>query len=316
MLVCPACGSFVFVRDLNELSGQAQAATTAGDLVTAITLWRKAMTLLPPDTEQYQGVAATVTSLGQRIDAGEGKRAGGGPRRKGLLGFLATAGTVALSFLGKIKLLLLGLTKAPVFLSMLLSMGVYWTIFGWKFAVGVVLCIYVHEMGHVVALTRYGLPASAPMFIPGLGALIRLKQTPANPREDARMGLAGPEYGLYASVACMLAGFWLHADSLLAIAKVSAWINLFNLVPFSSLDGGRGFRALGTPGRLLIVALFGAAWVVSHDGLLVLLVAVGIGRTLMEYQRPVPTSIDVLWRFAALIVALGAVSMLPVKVNI
>src|SRR5207302_3963478 len=97
----------------------------------------------------------------------------------------------ALFLLTKGKLLLLGLTKATTFFSMLLSLGVYWAAWGWKFALGLVLSIYIHEMGHVFALRRLGFKASAPMFIPGLGALIRLRQHPANPREDAEIGLAG-----------------------------------------------------------------------------------------------------------------------------
>src|SRR5439155_143942 len=83
---------------------------------------------------------------------------------------------------------LLGLTKASTLFTMLLSAGVYWAAWGWKFALGVVLSIYVHEMGHVQALQRYGIKATAPMFIPGVGAVVRLKQYPASPR-DARVGL-------------------------------------------------------------------------------------------------------------------------------
>jgi Zn-dependent protease len=79
---------------------------------------------------------------------------------------------VVLSFiLTKGKLLLLGLTKGPTFLSMLLSVGVYWTAWGWRFAVGVVESIYVHAMGHVAMLRRFGIPATAPMFIPGFGGM-------------------------------------------------------------------------------------------------------------------------------------------------
>jgi len=84
---------------------------------------------------------------------------------------------------------------------LLLSASLYWTIWGWKFALGVVLSIYIHEMGHVQALQRYGIKATAPMFIPGLGAVIRLKQYPADAREDARVGLAGPLWGLGALAA-------------------------------------------------------------------------------------------------------------------
>ena len=69
---------------------------------------------------------------------------------------------------------------------MLLSLGVYWTAFGWKFALGLVLSIYVHEMGHVAMLRRYGIKSTAPMFIPGLGAMVRMKQYPHSQDQKAR----------------------------------------------------------------------------------------------------------------------------------
>jgi len=72
--------------------------------------------------------------------------------------------------------------------------------FGWPLALGLVLSIYIHEMGHVVALMRYGVKATAPMFIPGVGAIIRLQQSLGDPRQDARCGLAGPLWGLGAAL--------------------------------------------------------------------------------------------------------------------
>ena len=173
--------------------------------------------------------------------------------------------------LTKAKLLLFGLTKAGTLLSMLLSAGVYWTIWGWKFAFGVVLSIYVHEMGHVQALQRYGIKATAPMFIPGIGAVIRLKQYPAEPREDARVGLAGPLWGLGAALAAYTMyratgiGVWG------AIAHFGAWVNLFNLVPVWQLDGARGFRSLARYQRWMAVAVIAVMWVATSEGLLVLL---------------------------------------------
>ena len=101
----------------------------------------------------------------------------------------------ALFLLGKGKVLLVGLTQAKTFLSMAVALAVYASVYGWKFALGLIVSIYIHEMGHVVWLRRYGIAATAPMFIPGLGALVRLKQYPANPAEDARVGLAGPIWG-------------------------------------------------------------------------------------------------------------------------
>jgi Zn-dependent protease len=105
------------------------------------------------------------------------------------------------------KLLLIGLTKLPTLFSMLLYSR-FGSSGGAAFGVGLVACIYVHEVGHVAALRRYGIAASAPMFVPGLGAFVRLKQYPSDAHEDARTGLAGPLWGLGASLAAALAGHW------------------------------------------------------------------------------------------------------------
>src|SRR5206468_952877 len=75
----------------------------------------------------------------------------------------------------------------------------------WKFALGLVASIYVHEMGHVAALLKYGVRASAPMFIPGLGAVIRMKQALGDPQQEARVGLAGPAWGVGAALAAYAA---------------------------------------------------------------------------------------------------------------
>jgi Zn-dependent protease len=99
---------------------------------------------------------------------------------------------VILGLLGKGKVLLVGLAQAKTFLSMGIALAVYASFYGWRFGLGLIASIYVHEMGHVVWLRRYGIAATAPMFIPGFGAFVRLKQHPATVGEDARVGLAGP----------------------------------------------------------------------------------------------------------------------------
>jgi Zn-dependent protease len=173
--------------------------------------------------------------------------------------------------LWKFKALVLGLTKGTTLFSMLLSLGVYWTAWSWKFALGLVLSIYVHEMGHVIALRRYGFKSTAPMFIPGLGAIVRLQQQVVNPREDADIGLAGPIYGLGAALVAL--GLWLAtAQPIFAtIAGVGAWLNLLNLIPIRPLDGGRGFHAMSARQKLLAAATVGAAYCFTEDGLLILI---------------------------------------------
>jgi len=157
---------------------------------------------------------------------------------------------------------------------MLLSLGAYWTVWGWRFALGLVLSIYIHEMGHVIALRRYGFRATAPMFVPGLGALIRLQQRVVNPREDAEIGLAGPIYGLGAAVFALLLWWGTGEPIFAAIAGVGAWINLFNLLPISSLDGGRGFHAMTRVQKLIAAVTVAAAWYFTDDGLLIILALV------------------------------------------
>jgi Zn-dependent protease len=178
---------------------------------------------------------------------------------------------VLLLALTKGKLLLLGLTKISTLLSMLAMFGAYWIAYGWPFAAGLVLSIYVHEMGHVIALRRYNIAATAPMFIPFFGAFVRMKQYPASVVEDSRVGLAGPIYGLGAAVFAWLMGLLTGAPIWFAIARIGAWINLFNLIPIWQLDGGRGFRALTRKQRGIALAIALAMWAVTEQTMLLLI---------------------------------------------
>lgn len=321
LLSCPSCGRLVHGDELRRLAAAAEAAGESGDQRAALVAWRRALELLPPASRQAAAVAEKVEALSRRVDESGG---GSGRERqerpawaKGggaivALGLLAWKFKFVLGFvLTKGKVLLLGLTKAGTLFSMLLSAGLYWTLWGWQFAFGLVLAIYVHEMGHVAALHRFGIRATAPMFIPGLGAVVRLKQYPASPREDARVGLAGPIWGLGA----VLAAYGLHLatgwDSLAAIARFSAWINLFNLLPVWQLDGGRGFRALSRSGRWWVVAAIGAMWFLTEEGLLALLLLAG-GLRAATGSAPEESDRTSLWQFTALIVALSWLSTIPV----
>ncbi len=218
---------------------------------------------------------------------------------------------LAVLALTKAKFLLLGLTKASTFLSMFLSMGVYWAAFGWKFALGLVLSIYVHEMGHVASLLRYGVKASPPLFVPGLGAMVRLRQSFTSPREDARVGLAGPLWGLGAAVFCYAVFLATQWPIWAAIARLGAWINLFNLLPLWQLDGGRAFRALTRSQRWLATAAIAAAWSATAEGLLILLLLVAAVRTATDTPAKEPDRIALI-QYVALVAALSALTLIPV----
>jgi Zn-dependent protease len=234
-------------------------------------------------------------------------------KRLGEVGVLGAAlwkfKTIGLLVLAKGKLLLLGLTKLSTLGSMLLSMGLYWSLYGWKFAAGLVLSIYVHEMGHVAALARYGIPATPPMFIPGFGAVVRMKAYPASPSEDARVGLAGPLWGLGAALAALGMHRLTGSGVWGAIAQTGAWINLFNLIPIWQLDGGRGFHALTRQHRGLVVGATLILWILTSETLL-LVIALAAGYRLFTKDYPEEPDRVALFQFVGLLGALSVVSLI------
>ena len=118
------------------------------------------------------------------------------------------------------------------------AFGGYALIWGWKFALGVVLLIFVHEMGHCLEATRERLNPSWPVFIPFLGAYV--KHTRGNPWQTARVAIAGPILGGVGALACYVVGRADGSDLLVALAYFGFVLNLFNLLPFGILDGGVG----------------------------------------------------------------------------
>jgi Zn-dependent protease len=166
------------------------------------------------------------------------KRAGG-----------VAAGVVALvaKFAAQLKLVLLALPKLKLLTTAgtaLVSVAAYSLLWGWSFAVGFVVLLFVHEMGHVVQLRREGIRASTPMFIPFLGAVIAARSLGENALAEARVGLAGPVLGSLGALACLVVGETTGSNFFLALAYVGFLLNLFNLIPVVPLDGGRAMAAM------------------------------------------------------------------------
>jgi Zn-dependent protease len=160
---------------------------------------------------------------------------------------LAAIGLVLAKIGAKAKLLLVALPKLKLFstsASMLISIAAYQLIFGWLFSIGFVLLLLLHELGHVFQLRREGIKASAPMFIPFMGAVISAKSMGDDAAAEARVGLAGPILGSIATLVPL--GIWLAtgSDFWRALAFIGFFLNLFNLVPVLPLDGGRAMAAL------------------------------------------------------------------------
>lgn len=324
LLACPSCRRLVHGEKLNELAALAEEAEQRDEPTAALIAWRGALALLPPQTKQYAAIVDKIAELGTRVDAQPGKPQAA-TETEGSEGWSIGAASGAVGglallvwkfkflggfILGKGKLLLLGLTKAGTFFSMFAAVGVYWTAFGFWFALGLVLSIYVHEMGHVAALSRYGVRASAPFFVPGVGAFVRLRQDFHDPRQDARVALAGPIWGLGAALLCALVYAATNEPIWKALAQFGALINLFNLMPIWQLDGGRVFRSLSRPQRWLAVAALATAWTITEDGILMLLVIVGAFRAAMDSTRPAPDR-GALIQYVGLVAALSYLAFAP-----
>ena len=170
--------------------------------------------------------------------SGRAKRAGGA---------LAALVLLLVNFGAKFKAVLLLLPKLKLLTtsaSMLVSIVAYQLIFGWAFSVGFVLLLLVHELGHVFQLRREGIEASAPMFIPFLGAVISAKSMGDDAAAEARVGLAGPILGSIATLVPLAIWLATGEDFWRALAYIGFFLNLFNLLPVVPLDGGRAMAAL------------------------------------------------------------------------
>jgi Zn-dependent protease len=169
------------------------------------------------------------------------------PLRKRIGSGLAVVVALAAKFAAQLKAILLLAPKFKLLTTAgtaLVSVAAYALFWGWSFAVGFVVLLFVHEMGHVVALRREGIKASAPMFVPFLGALISARSLGENALDEARVGLAGPILGTVAAALCIPLYVLTGNHLFLALAYVGFFLNLFNLLPVVPLDGGRAMAAM------------------------------------------------------------------------
>jgi Zn-dependent protease len=194
----------------------------------------------------------------------------GRPRRslrKRAAGALAGVAALAAKFGAYLKGGLLLLPKLKLLTTAgtaLVSIAAYSLLWGWPFAAGFVVLLFVHEMGHVIQLRREGIKASTPMFIPFLGAAIFSRSLGDNALAEARVGLAGPVLGTLGAVAVAVAGALTGSDLLLALAYIAFFLNLINLIPVVPFDGGRAMAAvapsmwfLGIGGLVAMILLLG-----------------------------------------------------------
>jgi Zn-dependent protease len=228
--------------ELERLSAEARWQEQYNPAV-AIGLWEHCLQLLPQESRQYAAIVNEIARL---------RRA---PMPTSAVQEPGARPAVVSDTLAK------GIAKTGI--SMLISIAIYQYLMGWEVAIGFVLLIFVHEMGHVIANIKYDLPASAPLFIPFLGAVINLRQMPANAKVEAIVGIAGPIAGTIGALGCF-AWYLMHGSHLaLELASFGFWINLFNLLPVPPLDGGRVAAAISP--WIWILGLVGMGLMVLAD---------------------------------------------------
>ncbi len=185
-------------------------------------------------------------------------------RLKKTFGPVAVVGVVIAKFFAKLKFFILPALKfLPILLksggTMLLMIWIYTAMWGWKFGVGFVLLLFVHECGHLIVAKKFGLKVGAPVFIPFMGAFIALKEAPRNAWVEACVGIGGPMLGTLGALACNSLGEIFDAPVFIALAWFGYFLNLFNLTPVGMLDGGRIVTALSRwlwlPGFALLLLL-------------------------------------------------------------
>jgi Zn-dependent protease len=194
-----------------------------------------------------------------------GRESSAGGLRRRIGGALAAAAALIAKFFAAIKGSLLFLPKlATTAGTALVSVAAYSLFWGWTFALGFVVLLFIHEMGHVIQLRREGLKATAPMFIPFFGAVVVAKSLGENALAEARVGLAGPILGTTGAAGCLAIAEATNSDMLRALAYVAFFLNLINLIPLVPFDGGRAMAAMAP-----------AMWFVGLGAMVVLLLLTG-----------------------------------------
>lgn len=307
-LACPDCQTLTYGVHLNQIGYSAQQLEQEQKWAEARERWTSALMWLPEDTQQAEGVRQHIAQIDARIKAAADTKS---KWRKRLGPFAPIA-----LFLIKIKTWLILLFKLKFLISFLAFFGIYWALFGWQFAAGFLACLFIHEMGHYVAVKRRGLRAELPVFIPMMGAYVRWYNQGVSLEDLASISLAGPVYGLYAAIACYGLFLVTHAPIFMVLVYVGAWINFLNLVPVFGLDGAQATFALSKLQRGLIattcVVLFGLS--ITNGDLMgpstlwiFLIVALGMAWRCFTRDEPEKPSTKTFFYFQALVLILGVI---------
>ncbi len=236
---------------------------------------------------------------------------------RSLLGWLSS---VVLGVWAVVKYGLVFLIKIPAFatlLSAMVSFGAYSLLYGGWFAVALVVMIFVHEMGHVLEIRRQGMHATAPIFIPFLGAAIFQRQHPTDALKQAQIGIAGPIAGTLGATVAFMLYTSTHSPVFLLAASIGFFLNLLNLIPAWQLDGAWILAPVSPWFQVVGLVMIGLSVLFFHFAsfLLIIIGVLGI-RTMMQGFRnarnPYYTSVPMSARLAIGAAWLGLVLYLGV----
>lgn len=209
--------------------------------------------------------------------------------KKGKLAGLGVAGALLAKFFVKLKFLFVFLKLgklASTFGSMLVMIWVYAKIHGWAFGVGFVILLFMHEMGHYFAAKRVNLPVSTPIFIPFVGALISMKEEPADATTEAFVAIGGPVLGSVSALICLVIYYITGKSVFIALAYTGFILNLFNLVPVHPLDGGRVVKAISPMLWIIGIPLMVLAALIHFNPIIVIILVLSIIQLYKYYKDP------------------------------
>lgn len=206
----------------------------------------------------------------------------GQPSRSDRTGTAVGVGATAVAAVSKLALLA---KFAVPLVSALASLGLYAALFGWQFGLGILVLLFIHEMGHAVVIRAKGIPASLPVFIPLLGAAVIMRRMPHNAQDEAEIAIAGPLAGALVGIVCFMLFNVTEFHLWLALAYFSFFLNLLNLIPVSPLDGGRIAGAISKWFWPLGLVVIGVMFFYSHSIILLVVGWLGFLQAIERFRK-------------------------------
>jgi len=299
-VACPRCHALVYEAELDRLKQQALSLEANGQFHASLDVWRRMLPYLPPNTQQATWIVKRIHQLAEVPDRADPAAPSPAPAWVKRVGPLAPIALMLLKGKG-----LLALFQLKSLLSLGLFAGFYSGTFGWAFGLGFAALILVHEMGHYIDITRRGLPADMPVFLPGLGAYVRWRALGVPDETRAAVSLAGPLAGALAAVTCAVIYAITGSAIWASLARAGAWLNALNLAPVWVLDGGQAVSVIGRDGRGLIAASALVLWALVGDGVFLLVGAVAVWRVFTKDAAALRTNAFILLYFLAVLASLG-----------